>query len=185
MSEDDRTAVRSATPEDRRSRFETLYAAHYESIASYSARRCDTAEDAADVVAETFLIAWRRLDRVPTDRSALIWLYATARRVLANQRRGQKRRQGLLTRLRAVASGSAQHAPHPDRDDPDRPAAIIGAFGRLSAADRELLRLVAWEGLTPSEAAVVLGRSAGGVRVQLHRARARFARLLANEGVEL
>lgn len=87
---------------DRRERFERIYEVGYEPILAFALRRTATPEDAADVVAETFLTAWRRLAEVPDPPEARLWLYATARRVLANQRRGQRRYQRLAARLRAT-----------------------------------------------------------------------------------
>jgi DNA-directed RNA polymerase specialized sigma24 family protein len=76
---------------ERRHRFEELYAAHHASLLGYALRRTANTDDAADVLAETFLAAWRRLDDVPPGPQARLWLYGTARRVLANQRRGELR----------------------------------------------------------------------------------------------
>ena len=84
----------SESPPDRRVRFENLFTRHHDPVLRYVVRRLDVREDAADLVAETFLIAWRRLDDVP-ENQALPWLYGVARRVLANHRRGELRRYGL------------------------------------------------------------------------------------------
>ncbi|GAA1537785.1 sigma-70 family RNA polymerase sigma factor [Actinomadura kijaniata] len=161
-----------------RARFEALYAAHHEAVARYALRRTASSDDAVDVLGETFLIAWRRLDDVPDGDGARLWLYGVARRVLANHRRGAARRELLLTRLRAEFAEAA-----PERHG--AAAEIRAAFARLSGEDRELLSLTGWEGLTPEQAATVLGRRAATVRVRLHRARKRFARALADEGVDV
>ncbi len=92
--------------EDRR-RFETLYGATYHQLMGYALRRTADPADAADVVAETFLVAWRRIDVVPTGDAARLWLYGTARRILANQRRGSQRRLALADRLRQDLAGVA------------------------------------------------------------------------------
>ena len=83
----------------RRERFSALYADCYPRLLGYALRRTHTVEDAADVVAETFLVAWRRLEHVPPGDEARLWLYGVARRVLANQRRGERRRDRLEVRL--------------------------------------------------------------------------------------
>ncbi|MFB4317501.1 RNA polymerase sigma factor [Actinomadura sp. 21ATH] len=158
-------------PDDRRRRFEEIYEANRVQILGYALRRTADAQDAADVLAETFLTAWRRLDDVPRDGRARLWLYGVARRVLANHHRGERRRSALAAdlglRLRTEAA------------EPDRNLADVGpAFRSLSEADRELLTLVGWEGLDHGEIATVLGCSRNAVRIRLHRARRRFARAL-------
>jgi RNA polymerase sigma-70 factor (ECF subfamily) len=166
-------------PEDRRARFERLYDRASLQVLGYALRRAGSPEDAADVVAETFLIAWRRLDEVPDGDEGRLWLYGVARRVLANQRRGRQRRERLEARLRdevAVVSAPALAGrPAPD-------SAVMAALARLDEADRELLTLVAWENLDRDQLATMLGCSRATVRVRLHRARHRFARLLGEEG---
>jgi RNA polymerase sigma-70 factor (ECF subfamily) len=152
--------------DDRHQRFECLWHDHAPAVAAYLRRRAsvDVAEDA---VAETFLVAWRRLDDVPNN--ALPWLYGVARRALANQRRAQTRRAALAQRL------DLEMPPvKPESAD----SRALEALATLAERDRELLMLIAWEGLTPREAAIALGRSAAATRVRLHRARIRFATAL-------
>jgi RNA polymerase sigma factor (sigma-70 family) len=164
--------------EERQARFERLYDQASLQVLGYALRRADSPEDAADVVSETFMIAWRRLDEVPAGDEARLWLYGVARRVLANQRRGQQRRERLNARLRdEVAVVSA-------RAEAERPApnsAVMAALSRLDEADRELITLVAWEGLDRDQIATMLGCSRATIRVRLHRARRRLARLLGEE----
>jgi RNA polymerase sigma factor (sigma-70 family) len=160
--------------------FERLYEAHYDAVARYALRRTDSPDDAVDVLGETFMTAWRRLDDVPDGPDAArLWLYGVARRVLANQRRGAARRELLVTKLRGEFTEAAAARPAADT------GAVRNAFARLSDDDRELLSLTGWEGLSPGEVAEVLGCRAGAVRVRLHRARKRFARALAEEGVDV
>ncbi|MFC0627132.1 RNA polymerase sigma factor [Kribbella deserti] len=166
--------MRSADPPDeRRTRFEQLYAANHDPVLTYLLRRTSSRDDAADVLAETFLTAWRRLDDVPEDEQARPWLYGVARRSLANHRRGEGRRTALADRLRGELAKAG--ALTPDRAISSTAAE---AFEELPERDRELLALVAWEGLDTAEVAVVLGCSRNAVRIRLHRARARFERLL-------
>jgi RNA polymerase sigma-70 factor (ECF subfamily) len=146
----------------RRERFERLYREHATDVAAYALRRTDRAT-AEDVVAETFVVVWRRLHRVPAE--PLPWLYAVARKVLANQRRGAARRSALRRRLE---SGTADASYSPD-------VVVRDALAALPESDREILRLVAWEGLSPTDAAVVLGCSATAARLRLYRARNRLA----------
>jgi RNA polymerase sigma factor (sigma-70 family) len=158
----------------RRDRFQALYEANYHRVLGYALRRVDR-EDAADVVAETFLTAWRRLDDVPDGHAARLWLYGTARRVLANQQRGRRRRARLAERVRADA-GEAVQSPTAVADV----SVAAAAFARLRSEEREVLALVAWEGLDAGEVAKVLGCSRNAARIRLHRARRRFARELAD-----
>ena len=157
-------------PTAREERFERLFAGSYEPLLAYAARRCATGEDAADVVAETFSTAWRRLEDVPDGDHGRFWLYATARRVLANQRRGTRRRSALHERLVREADRVVDAATAAD----ECTTGVAAALRRLSDADRELLQLTAWEGLTPTQLAAVLGCSPAAARVRLHRARTRL-----------
>jgi RNA polymerase sigma factor (sigma-70 family) len=163
----------------RRDRFQAVYEANYHRVLGYALRRLDR-DDAGDVVAETFLVAWRRLDDVPNGDAARLWLYGTARRVLANQQRARRRRERLSERIRADLVPEGQPAPA----DPDVDAASA-AFARLRADERELLALVAWEGLDAGEIAQVYGCSRNAARIRVHRARRRFARELARFGGSL
>jgi RNA polymerase sigma factor (sigma-70 family) len=159
-----------ATAEQRQGRFADLYAAHHQAVLGYLLRRTENTDDAADVFAETFLTAWRRLDDVPPDQQARLWLYGTARRTLANYRRGARRRVALADRLRADLEISYQPA-----EPAGQLAVTAAAFRRLPEADRELLTLVAWEGLDPGQIAAVLGCSRNAARIRLHRARRKLA----------
>src|SRR5207244_6521764 len=85
---------------DRRERFQLAYETNYLRILGYALRRVESPEDAADIVATTFLIAWRRLDDAPQSLEVRLWLYGVARGVVANHRRGQVRRSRLAERLR-------------------------------------------------------------------------------------
>jgi RNA polymerase sigma-70 factor, ECF subfamily len=134
-------------------RFEQIYEEHREAVRAFIRRRAPDSI-VEDVVSETFLVCWRKLDRVPDE--PLPWLYAVARKTLANQRRRLAREQ----RVGAVDPASAVAEPEPVGD-----AILAAAFAALSERDREVLRLIAWEGLSLSQAAVVLGCSALACRV--------------------
>jgi RNA polymerase sigma factor (sigma-70 family) len=170
------TSIHSTDQNDAaRARFEALYSANLSRLLAYAVRRTSTPEDAADVVAETFLVAWRRIDDVPRGDEATLWLYGTARRVLSNQRRTDVRRTRLSDRLRAELASLPQ-TPHAGLEELD---AVRTAFDRLRPDDRELLGLIAWEGLGPAELARVLGCSRNAGKIRTHRARRRLARELA------
>jgi RNA polymerase sigma-70 factor (ECF subfamily) len=142
-----------------------VFAEVYEALVRYVGRRC-AAADADDVVAEVLLVLWRRLDDVPPD-AAVPWTYGVARRTLANERRGERRRLALVDRL------------HTSRATPPPPAESDGeleaALALLSAEERELVRLWAWEHLEPREIATVLGITPNAASIRLHRAKARLA----------
>ena len=156
-----------------RARFREVFDSNYHHVLGYALRRTTTRPDAEDVVAETFLTAWRRLERLPEGPGARPWLYGIARKVLANQRRGEARRARLAGRL-------ASEALPPEGAEGDV-AAVAAAFTRLSDVDREVLALVAWEELDAGEVATVLGCTRNAARIRLHRARRRFARELSRD----
>ncbi len=145
-------------------RFQEIYRRHRLAVVAYARRRV-SADAVDDVVAETFLVCWRKLEGVPED--PLPWLYAVARKTLANQRRAAARQT-----TRAVVERSAGAVLF------EGDAALGAAFSRLSERDQEVLRLVAWEGLSLREAATVLGCSAVACRVRFHRAKRSLAERL-------
>src|SRR5262245_61020869 len=155
---------------ERNRRFDELFAAWSPDIVAYCGWRAASASDAQDAVAEVFLTAWRRLDDVPEGEAARIWLYATARRVLANQRRSTARRRALQERLASEAASPPPEQPPAAGED----ALVHEALGRLGARDREVLLLAEWEGLTPAQIASVVGCLTVTARGRLHRARRRF-----------
>jgi RNA polymerase sigma-70 factor, ECF subfamily len=149
-------------PAHRQERFERLFDDHYGAVAAYARRRAALG-DADDVIAETFLTAWRRLEEVPVE--AKPWLLGVARRVLANQRRAAGRRVALTDRVAREAQAGLQ-TPE------GRP--IVRALAGLSEGDREVLLLAAWDGLSSEEAAIALGCSKAAAQVRLHRAKRRL-----------
>ncbi len=161
----------------REDHFRSLYDAHFDAVLGFALRRTDRPEDAADVTADTFLVAWRRLGHVPPGDGARPWLYGVARRTLANHRRGEGRRAALGERLRVqVARAVADLA-----DDVAHRADVTAALGRLSARDEEVLQLHLWEGLESREIAEVLGLPGTVVRPRLSRAKGRLRALLGND----
>jgi RNA polymerase sigma factor (sigma-70 family) len=154
-------------------RFRRVYAGNFEAVLAYATRRVSQPADAADVVAETFLVAWRRLRELPPGDEARLWLYGVARRVLANHQRGGVRRERLHQRLLTFA------AADPGIDLSSR-LAVREAVASLPEMDREVLMLTAWEGLEPREAATVLRISPAAVRTRLSRARTRLRNLLGD-----
>ncbi|WP_336213923.1 RNA polymerase sigma factor [Nonomuraea sp. LPB2021202275-12-8] len=158
-------------------RFEAVYRETYDQIAAYAARRCESPQDAADVVADTFAIAWRRMGDLPRGREARLWLFGVARRVLADHRRSAVRRRSV--ELDAEIADLYGDAP----DSGVELSAVAQVFRTLSDDDREILSLVAWEGLEREEIATMLGLSRNAVRIRLYRARRRFSRALDEASV--
>ena len=150
-------------------RLETLFCDHFSAVRSYARRRApESIVD--DVVAETFLVAWRRIDDLPDEVRP--WLLGVARKTLSTQLRSARRRTSLVEKLSAAeAPGAFSQVDGPDMG-------LIGALQRLSATDQQILALTAWEELRPREAAIVLGVSPAWYRVRLHRAKRRLLREL-------
>jgi RNA polymerase sigma-70 factor (ECF subfamily) len=161
----------------KRERYELLYRELYGPISGYVLRRVRDPEDAAEAIAETFTTLWRRLDSCPADDELRPWLFGVARKVLANQRRGERRRSALTERLAAELDPTGA-APLVVAASDSR---VTRAFAALSEPDREVLALFAWEGLTREELSVALGASRPVVRLRLHRARRRFEAALERE----
>lgn len=154
----------------REGRFDDLFTATYAEVLAFAIRRTEDRGTAEDVAAETFAVAWRRLEDVPGE--PLGWLYAVARNLISNQRRSERRRGRLLSRLSAERPGEGSGAD---------PATAIGesdaslrALARLKESQREVLMLVAWEGADAQVGSEALGCSPGAFRIRLHRARKAF-----------
>ncbi len=155
-------------PNVRRARFAALARDELvEPLRRFLLRRTgpDTADD---VLAETLLVCWRRFDDLP--EPALPWAYGVARNVLANAQRSERRQQRVAARVASVDPPREEAEAEGPRDD-----AVHDALAGLGDDDAELLRLWAWEQLTPAEIATVLGVTPNAVSVRLHRARARLA----------
>lgn len=157
-------------------RFDSLYATHFSALLAYAIRRVPHRQDAADVVAEIFLVVWRRIDEVPDEPVTLPWLYGVAGNVLNNHVRGSRRRTALADRLRETLSRDTVVTGV--RDVPDLAAAVPRALSLLSEADREILRLSLWEELSPADISLTLDLRSSVVRNRLHRARTRLRTIL-------
>ncbi|MEN8114004.1 MAG: sigma-70 family RNA polymerase sigma factor [Actinomycetota bacterium] len=161
-------------------RFRRLYERHHPDLLAYFSRRIgrDEAHDAAD---EVFAVAWRRIDDVPPDDEAVLWLYGVAHGVLHNRNRSTRRFGRLLARL------SRQRLPGPDQPETvvlrnlDEQAAL-NALVALRIKDQELLRLAYWEELTHAEIGMILGCSKSAVDARVHRALLRMRQALRATG---
>lgn len=157
--------------------FEALYHRHYRFVLGYCGRRVPSS-DVQDAVAETFLVAWRRLDEIPSGEAQRPWLYGVAYRVIGNKRRSHSRRQRLAERVAGIRPAPVES---PDvqvvRRIADRD--VLEAVGKLKDLDREVILLALWEELTGPEIAEVLNISEAAVRKRTSRARKRLQGLLS------
>lgn len=153
----------------REERFTSLAHVVAMPLRRYLERRIDR-DTAQDVLADVFLVLWRRLDDVPADEP-LPWCYGVARGCLANSARTARRQRNLVQRLVVL---EPREPIAPTLDDTE----LHEALGQLSEPERELVRLWAWEELAPHEIAVVLGVTPNAVSIRLHRARKKLGELL-------
>jgi RNA polymerase sigma-70 factor (ECF subfamily) len=163
--------------ESDKARFEQVYRDHVRTVLLFALSRTPP-EEAKDVVAQTFLVAWRRVSELPEEPLPLPWLIGVARRTLADGRRADRRREALWSRL---SSRDRTLSTSFDVDVPEQ-LHLRGSVGfvlqALRSDDRDILVLVAWEGFTIEQLAEALGCSKQTASVRLHRARRRFAALL-------
>ena len=153
----------------KRDRFERMFRDEYGAVLAYAVMRADL-DVAKDAAAQTFLVAWRRLDEIPIPPRA--WLIGVATRTLADSRRSQRRQDALRSRLSVVESVTAAEVERPELAT-DREV-VVAALDQLRVDDSELLRLVYWDDLSCRQAAESLGCSVTALKVRLVRARRRF-----------
>lgn len=149
--------------------FSELFSATYSQVVAYARRRSFDKTEADDIVSEVYTIAWRKRDELRPDQPPLPWLYTIAGNVLRNHWRAGGRRLRLVERLEAEPGGSASHDPA-EADGQQLRDALL----RLSFDDQEVLRLVAWEGLSHREVGEVLGCTTNAVGIRIHRAKQRL-----------
>ena len=152
---------------ERRRQFEGVVDVVYEPLQRYLGRRAQPA-DVSELLNDSLLVIWRRLDDVPSD-DPLPWSYGVAKRCLANHRRGAQRRLRLVGRVidRAPRDSFIARQPSPEFDNPQ----LETALDELDESERELVRLWAWEHLEPREIAVVLDTTPNAVSLRLTRAK--------------
>ena len=158
----------------REARFHALFEEHYRAVARFVRTRGHGSGDADDLVAGTFEVAWRQMEKVPEGREALPWLLGVARNLSRNARRKSQREASFVGELSTVTVPWAE-LPSEDRA---ASAEVMGALVQLKPVDRDLVLLVAWDELTPSEAGRVLGLGPVTARSRLHRARQRLRALI-------
>jgi RNA polymerase sigma-70 factor (ECF subfamily) len=167
------------TDAEREQRFRALVELIVEPVRRYLARRTDAAT-ADDVLSETLLVCWRRLDEVPRESAdgsegdgAVPWAIVVARNLLANAQRAERRRTRLVGKIIAL-DPPASVVDDLDPEDSADAYRVRVALTRMRSADAELLRLWAWDGLESPHLATVLGVSANAAAIRLHRAKARL-----------
>lgn len=167
----------------RRARFEALAEEVLEPLRRYLARRASGAV-ADDALSDALLVLWRRLDDVPEPPESLPWAYGVARGCLANAERSARRQRLLAVRVAVVDPPREVVALHGDEDDDGHrdPGPVRDALAQLRPASAEVLRLWAWEQLTPAQIAVVLGVTPNAVSIRLHRAKKELAEVLRKDG---
>ncbi len=162
-------------------RFRDIYEAYQRQVLAYFLRRADAAT-ARDCAAETFLVAWRRIDRVPDDEGTLPWLYAVARRVLANQRRGRDRYAALTRKLSRTAPAEVA-SPETLMVRRAEDQQLLAALAELRPVDQEIVRLAVWEELPHAQIAEVVGTSPHAITQRLHRINRTLAKRLDLEKI--
>jgi RNA polymerase sigma-70 factor (ECF subfamily) len=160
-----------------RERFENIYREHFDRVAAYLLARADR-DLAADALSKTFEVAWRRIAEVPHE--PLPWLLGVARKVLADLRRGQGRQDALVSR---IATTIVETGPDPSEALAERERTLTALAG-LSELQREVLLLIAWDGLSQREVAAALGCTRGAVALRLHRARTSLRKALNEVAVK-
>jgi RNA polymerase sigma-70 factor, ECF subfamily len=150
--------------------FRQLFTNTYSPLVAYARRRTSSSGEADDIVSEVYATAWRRRHELDPARAPLPWLYGIAGNVVRNQWRSSARRLKLAERLDAQ--------PQPTSKPVDASHEVRAALAQLPFDDQELLRLVAWEGLSHGEVATVLGCSTNAIGIRMHRARQRLSELL-------
>jgi len=167
---------RRTTDDDPRAAFEALYRSTRADLLRYLVRRATDAEEAADLLAETYATAWRKLESVPPGDQARLWLFGVARNLLLRSARHRRVADALVDRL-AGELRAAQPASATDDDAYER---LRRALGELPERDREIITLAAWEDLSPREIAKVVAATPNAVRIRLHRARRQLESRLAD-----
>lgn len=161
--------------------FDHLYRTTRADLLAYLLRRAPSTEDASEVLSETYLVAWRRLDAIPPGDNARLWLFGVARNLLLKHASRLRASNALVSRITEELRASSTRLPDQDAShDADHLAAALAS---LSGLDREIITLTAWEDLTPKEIAAVTGSSANAVRIRLHRARSRLQTQLTKDHV--
>ncbi len=159
---------------EKEAEFARVVATHRRALLRYALRRLDDYTDAEDLVAESLVVVWRRMSKLPSRDEELYWLYGIASRVLANMMRGRQRSMRLEVRLAFERENECDTQRYSE-DDVKR---LMSALSQVKPEDRELLQLTYWERLSYREIGTVLGCTAGTAGVRISRARQHVRELL-------
>lgn len=165
-----------ARDDDPARAFRALYEGTHLQVLAYCLRRTSSRDAAMDAASETYVVAWRKFEQVssiPHDER-LLWLFAVARRVLANQNRSVRRQDRTAARIAGLGDVELASPEREAIDHEDR-TRVLDALSTLRPDEQELLRLEAWEGLSAEQLAEYFGCSQSAVYVRMHRARKRLA----------
>ncbi len=160
----------------REARFEALYRAHAADVLAYCARRTSR-DEATDAAADVFVVVLRRIDAVPEGEGSLPWLYMVARNVLNNRHRSDRRRQRLTWKLSSVSERTTP-GPEPQVVRREEHQELVDALRQLSERDREILKLVEWEGVSREQVADMMYVSRAAIDQRISRAYKKLARIL-------
>lgn len=161
--------------EPRDSEYRQVYEENFAAVYRYVGARVNGRSNAEEIIQDVFVVAWQRLDTMPSGREATMWLLGVARRLVAGQHRIEARSRRLIGRLE-------HQRPVPAAGNRSNDPVLDEAIASLRRSDQELLGLVFWDGLSREEAAEVLGCSVNAVYVRLHRLRRRLLERLAQSG---
>ncbi|WP_285547925.1 RNA polymerase sigma factor [Streptomyces lavendulae] len=155
--------------------FADIYDEHAHAVFAHAVRMTGDRAGAEDIVSLTFLEAWRLRETLDGVTGRRAWLFGVATNVIRNTRRAARRHREAMTRLPPPeAAPDVAEAVVSRLADSAEAAAALAVLGRLRRADREVLLLHVWSGLTHEEVARACGVPAGTVRSRLSRARARL-----------
>ena len=175
--------VHPVAADQRRDRVTDVVQREAISLLAYFRRRVDEPEDAADLVAETLMVVWRRIEALPVDDTeARMWMFGIARHVHSDYHRGRRRRLALADKLRDHLLNTGRGlAPTVDGHHLD----LANAMARLPPLDQEIIRLVHWDGLSLEEVSQHLSRPVGTIRSRYHRTRRRLREALDDDAHKL
>ncbi|MCX4993521.1 RNA polymerase sigma factor [Streptomyces sp. NBC_00568] len=180
MSSDIRTQVRAGKPQA----FAKLYEAYANTVYNHAFRLTANWAAAEDVMATTFMEAWRLHNKIDAEGGSLRpWLLGIATNTARNQYRSNRRYKAAVTAAAQVSTAVPDHADDVAGrlDDQQRMTAVLTALSSMRRPEREVLTLCLFEGLEYSQAAEALGIPLGTVRSRLSRARAKLKRLATTE----
>ena len=168
--------VSMVTKQSRQEIVRTFVEREASDLLAYFVRRTVSAEDAADMLSETLLVIWRKEGFIPSNATeARMWMFGVARKVLSGHRRTRIRQASLRARLADELTTAQADPSQPWVDE------VRAAISHLTEIDREIVRLVYWDGFSLNQTAQILRMRPGTVRSRHHRARARLRALLGED----